>query len=244
MYDILFYTSNFLLCLMSTQLYQVGNEDDLFVAHTFSVADMQLRECLDYPDGDVCSAVPAKVVRALLTMAVESAAPPSGSIVANLLIAQATSGRHSAPSSSHANLHTGMVANISSRREDSLLARAIRSFLSTGFGVIWRFQLQALQNLFIVTNYAAGSSHQLSGYFAAVTRGSIASGIGTGDESASGPVTTVEYVENRDVGSVESSVAVLRYLGHAPVADRCVALLLLLLHNRRLVHFLIHRIPF
>ena len=59
MHDVAFYSTNFLICATTTQLYQLDDQseeqggDDFCLRLLFDAADSHLRAAIDRPDGDV-----------------------------------------------------------------------------------------------------------------------------------------------------------------------------------------------
>ena len=98
MYDVVFFASNLLLTLLSTQLYQIGggsitSRDDIFMDFVYVIAEGQLRNAMK-TNGDVSHTLPAALIKALILNIIENISPSKLSLTNILLKAIRKADKH------------------------------------------------------------------------------------------------------------------------------------------------------
>lgn len=90
MYDVVFFTSNLFLTLLSTQLYQISNgslnsRDDLFMDFIYITAEIQLRSVMMKVDGDISHTRSGLLIKALILNINENLIVPKDSFTKVLM---------------------------------------------------------------------------------------------------------------------------------------------------------------
>ena len=89
--DIVYFSSNLIVCLLSSQLYQTGCEkislegEDIFLNYLFDLADKDLKIAMSKADGDISNCIAIKFMKGLLANIVDVYSPPTDSLIGILI---------------------------------------------------------------------------------------------------------------------------------------------------------------
>ena len=89
--DIVYFSSNLIVCLFSSQLYQTGcgkislEGEDIFLNYLFDLADKDLKIAMSRADGDISNCIAIKFMKGLLSNIVDVYMPPADSLVGILI---------------------------------------------------------------------------------------------------------------------------------------------------------------
>jgi hypothetical protein len=223
----MFFSVNFLTACFSTQLYAASElyRDDLFLSYVCLKADIQLRERLSRPDGDVSGTTAARVVRGLLAQVVEAPrSSPSDYTIASQMVRRCSV---IAPGDSRAG--SGAGAMVARRMGPVEGLMSLWSGLGLGALLLWLNRLYPALPLplpqTVPRNRIVGvSSSEALSNSSTAWNGSGAAEDGAAASAQPSASSSSKYGTLR-APTPESALG--------PVGERCLALLLVLLHGRR-----------
>ena len=207
MYDVVFFASNLLLTLLSTQLYQTGsgsitNRDDLFMDFLYIAAEGQLRNAMKL-NGDVSHTLPSTLIKALILNIIENITPSKHSLTNVLLKATRKADKYkvkqSISSSSSSLTFQSDLFNFGLFLQNPLKVLARLVTITTGLHIEYNKNQRALPQL---SDLASSSS----------------------SSSLSTSLQSLKVVSN------------YRQLSSQPVAEKSLKILLILLNNKRYIN--------